>query len=673
MDRIYIPKQDFEILVLCATFNHGRYIRDTLNGFRMQMANFPFVCLVIDDCSTDGEQDVIRAWIRKECDLEKAEYVELESAEIIQVPDRTNEKCHYAFYLLKKNLYGTSLKAQLIMPWRDHCRYEAICEGDDYWTDPVKLQTQFDVMEADPACTICMHRVGKVDADGNRMQGSFPEPAAGFSEGVVTKDKFIHEEFFHGRWDFQLSGCLFRVDNVKRSFEFRKTILSKYPFGDIPMILSHFLDGYGYYIDRAMSCYRVMSGGYNSEMAANPAKAIANQESIKAAMDDVDAYTEFRYHKAFMRKKLWCDLHIANMKCNANGGRGLDFVKLNPHFYPLVRPADVKHWVLCLMKIVSPVRLYGKVKGRLERMAFDRQRARNQQHCHDFPAECNGWKKVGNAPVYGDSGTGTVFDPYVLVHDGSFLMVVSERKTGDLILLKSKDGISWSERKTILAHRPGTWESIVNRGCLVHVDGTWHLWYTGQQGEKSCIGHAVSDDCFNFVRDSGNPVLVPGLKAEGTSVMNPCVIRDEAKGMYRMWYAAGENYEPDMIFHAESHDGKSWKKHETPVLSRCPGHEWEKYKVGGCDVKRLEDGSYVMFYIGYQNLDVTRICYAVSADGIAWERPDNNICLSPSRGSWDADACYKPAFVKAGDRKYLWYNGRRDICEYIGLATNDQD
>ena len=53
------PKQEYKVLVRCFTFNHSKYIEDTLNSFAMQQTNFPFVCLVIDDASTDGEQEVI--------------------------------------------------------------------------------------------------------------------------------------------------------------------------------------------------------------------------------------------------------------------------------------------------------------------------------------------------------------------------------------------------------------------------------------------------------------------------------------------------------------------------------------------------------------------------------------------------------------------------------------
>lgn len=76
-----------------------------------------------------------------------------------------------------------------------------------------------------------------------------------------------------------------------------------------------------------------------------------------------------------------------------------------------------------------------------------------------------------------------------------------------------------------------------------------------------------------------------------------------------------------------------------------------------------------MYYIGYQNIDVARICYATSVDGIHWIRPQYNIIISPSKMSWDSDAVYKPSFIKYKGKQYLFYNGREHDNEYIGVAT----
>ena len=155
MQQIYIPKQNYKVLVRCATFNQSKYIEDALNGFAMQKTTFPYVCLVVDDCSTDSEQEVIKAWMKRECDMHKSEYIEHECSNVILVPHKTNPTCTFAFYLLKKNMHGSTEKGVLYTLWRDHCEFEAICEGDDYWIDSQKLQTQVDYMDSNPDCGLC--------------------------------------------------------------------------------------------------------------------------------------------------------------------------------------------------------------------------------------------------------------------------------------------------------------------------------------------------------------------------------------------------------------------------------------------------------------------------------------------------------------------------------------
>lgn len=292
----------------------------------------------------------------------------------------------------------------------------------------------------------------------------------------------------------------------------------------------------------------------------------------------------------------------------------------------------------------------------------------NQLLCYDFPSENNGWTKLGN-PIYGSKETGSVFDPLVYMEDSAFVMIVSERKNNTIVQLKSSDGIIWNSSITLLKPVTGTWEHIVNRAVVCVKDSIWHMWYKGQSPSVSKIGHATSSNGISFIRDLRNPVLTPTLSQEGESVMNPCVIYNEKKDVFQMWYAAGDNYEPDALFYAESKDGTTWNKREEAILTNYPAHKWEKAKVGGCDVKISNDGTYVMYYIGYQNEDVARVCCATSIDGIIWERSDCNLILAPTKKGWDSDAVYKPSYLEYNNKAYLWYNGRSGRLERIGLAT----
>lgn len=151
------PPSGYYVVYVCSmTYNQSLFIEDCLNGVAMQITDFPLVHHVIDDCSTDGEQEVINSWIRRNCDLNTVEYYENDICTITLIKAKNNPNYTLAAYFLKRNLYKAKEKKQsLCIPWRNACPYEAICEGDDFWTDPNKLQKQVDFLKANPEYSMC--------------------------------------------------------------------------------------------------------------------------------------------------------------------------------------------------------------------------------------------------------------------------------------------------------------------------------------------------------------------------------------------------------------------------------------------------------------------------------------------------------------------------------------
>ena len=120
------------VSISCPTFNHVDYIGDAIRGFLIQETVFPFNVVIHDDASTDGTADVVRDYERRYPNIITGVYQE-------------------------KNLYSEG-------KGRDRCtrpfltgKYIAACEGDDYWMDPSKLQTQVDFLEANPEYVISGH------------------------------------------------------------------------------------------------------------------------------------------------------------------------------------------------------------------------------------------------------------------------------------------------------------------------------------------------------------------------------------------------------------------------------------------------------------------------------------------------------------------------------------
>ena len=141
------------LTVHCMTFNHESFIQDTLKGFVMQKTNFPFVTIVVDDASTDKESEILWKFINKELNLSSAKKEETDDYIRVVAPHKTNQNCTFIILFLKYNHYSLRKpKKPYFTKLEEHAKYLAICEGDDYWTDPLKLQKQVDYLENHPEC-----------------------------------------------------------------------------------------------------------------------------------------------------------------------------------------------------------------------------------------------------------------------------------------------------------------------------------------------------------------------------------------------------------------------------------------------------------------------------------------------------------------------------------------
>ena len=289
------------------------------------------------------------------------------------------------------------------------------------------------------------------------------------------------------------------------------------------------------------------------------------------------------------------------------------------------------------------------------------------------PAEtAGGWRKYEGNPVLGGS-LGTCFDVCLLRDSAKYRMWFSWRPKQSVALVESADGIHWNQPEIVLGPNPATsWEQDINRPVIVHREDGYHMWYTGQSKNQSWIGYARSDDGRSWRRVSAKPVLSPDIPWEKVALMCPHVIWDGSARLFRMWYSGGEQYEPDAIGYATSPDGITWKKFPAnPVFKSDPAVVWEKHKVTACQVE-LRDGWYLMFYIGFRDVDHAQIGVARSRDGITgWERLSSNPIIRPGENKWDHDACYKPFAIFDGSKWLLWYNGRHGSVEQIGLAFHD--
>lgn len=114
------------VSVCCLTYNQEKYISDAIEGFLMQRTSFPVEVIIHDDASTDKTGEIIKGYAERNADL----FVPL-----FQVENQFSK--------------GENPFIKNILP-RVSGKYIAFCEGDDYWTDPLKLQKQTDFLESNP-------------------------------------------------------------------------------------------------------------------------------------------------------------------------------------------------------------------------------------------------------------------------------------------------------------------------------------------------------------------------------------------------------------------------------------------------------------------------------------------------------------------------------------------
>lgn len=290
----------------------------------MQKTNFRFEAIVHDDASTDGTAAIVKEYAEKYPDIIKPIF------------ETENQ-------YLKYGGFGELTK---IMDEHTHGKYVAFCEGDDYWTNPLKLQKQYDRLENHSECSICFCKVYTINKDGRLQKGTIPQNRACLPE-VVTLNDFIHNEFCLGHWTFHTSSFFVRREIIDKFNNNMTHIFRNFPYGDMPLLLTGLLNGNGVYINEVMGAYRKESGGYNSFLLSHPEIAIRDQKKVIQAMHDLDEYTEMKYHDKIICRVLRGEIRIKRMSCDF---RGL----FERKYLPIFKTMGIKGTISTFLYALSP-------------------------------------------------------------------------------------------------------------------------------------------------------------------------------------------------------------------------------------------------------------------------------------------------------------------------------
>ena len=223
------------VAIHCLVYNHEPYLRDCFEGFAMQKTDFRFVAIVHDDCSTDSSAAIIREYADKYPDIFHPLY---ETENQYSKHDGSIKRIMY------KAIDAIGAK------------YVAMCEGDDYWTDPYKLQKQVDFMESHPDYVACFHNAVIDYGTSKRLFNSLSENHYPTTEDIIERKWFISTQTLLYRnmhiecpkWGYQ----------VINGDYLRELLLAK--------------EGKFYYMDDVMAVYRCFGQGVSVTLNDNRIK-----------------------------------------------------------------------------------------------------------------------------------------------------------------------------------------------------------------------------------------------------------------------------------------------------------------------------------------------------------------------------------------------------------------
>lgn len=232
------------VSIVCETFNHEKYVRDCIEGFLRQKVKFAYEILIHDDASSDNTQAIIHEYESRYPDIIKPIYQ-------------------------KDNQYSKGVKIWRNIQFpRAKGKYIAICEGDDYWTDPLKLQKQIDFLESHPDYTLCFHNAMVHHENGCEPDHLFAQ---------------LETRAYHWRenvdgWVVPTASILFRKEIFESEYYKQYSTSRKLMVGDNPLVRTCGMLGKLYCFSEPMSVYRLQPTGWTQRLNPMMSYKLVEQE-----------------------------------------------------------------------------------------------------------------------------------------------------------------------------------------------------------------------------------------------------------------------------------------------------------------------------------------------------------------------------------------------------------
>lgn len=255
-----IPK----VSVVMITYKHEEFIAEAIEGVLMQEVNFDLELIIADDCSPDKTEYVVREYVA------------------------TNPKGHWIRYTRHKSNKG--MMSNFIWALEQaKGQYIALCEGDDYWTDPLKLQKQVDFLERNKDYQACAHEVEILTHEGMKANKK-------------KKNTYYVEDFFS---ESHLNTCSFLYrNNITLENQHFAAII-----GDLVLFILCAKKGNIHFINETMAVYRMTGHGVYSGVKQKQQHLVKIFESLKAAFPE---YKD-EFQKTIHSKKKHNNLYPLNL------------------------------------------------------------------------------------------------------------------------------------------------------------------------------------------------------------------------------------------------------------------------------------------------------------------------------------------------------------------------
>ena len=249
------------VSVVCLAYNHGKYIRQTLDGFVSQKTNFKIEILIHDDASTDDTADIIREYEAKYPNLFNPTY---------QIENQYSK--------------GVKIVTSILYP-KAKGKYLALCEGDDYWIDPYKLQKQVDFLESHPDYGLVHTKAVEFLQEENKLLDTVRGSDFDSYDDLLLCDRIA-----------TLTTCFKK--ELYKSYLRDVEIDKSWKMGDFPIWLYIAANSKIYFMDEVTSVYRIL------KQSASHFTDWEKHIEFIFSFFDIECYFMHKYHHEYMHKRI---------------------------------------------------------------------------------------------------------------------------------------------------------------------------------------------------------------------------------------------------------------------------------------------------------------------------------------------------------------------------------